>query len=144
MIDTNTSTISRFSEILTYLKAGLLAGIVAAIINNIIYAVMITVGGFAWIPLIAVSILVASFLPNLIASVAYFILSLFSKQAYLLLAVGIIIFVLISVLPHLGIGPAPSPALAALPEGFDLVTVPLHVVFGFTAILLMPWLAKRG
>ena len=33
--------------------------------------------------------------------------------------------------------------LDALPDGFDLVTVPLHIVFGLTAVLLMPWLVTR-
>ena len=143
MTFTNTNAPSWLTKIPAYLKAGLLAGLVAAILNNISYLIMTVIGGFTWLPVIAVSILVASFLPNLVAAVAYFTLSLFTKYAYLLLAVGVILFVLTSVLPHLGIGPAPSPALAALPEGFDLVTVPLHIVFGLTAISLMPWLVKR-
>jgi hypothetical protein len=34
--------------------------------------------------------------------------------------------------------------LAALPEGFELVTVPLHIVFGLTAVLIMPRLIRNG
>lgn len=131
------------SSILKYLKAGLIAGLVSAVLNNVIYFIMIAVGGYEWVPVITVSIMVASFLPNLLASVAYFILSRFTSRAWLIMTIGIAAFVLISVLPHLGIGPAPSPALAALPEGFDLVTVPLHIVFGLAAIFLLPWLVAK-
>lgn len=128
----------------SYLKAGLLAGLVSAILNNIIYFIMITAGGFGWVLVIAISILVASFLPNILASIAFWGLSKITHLARLILTIGIVVFVLISVLPHLGIGPAPSPALAALPEGFDLVTVPLHLVFGLTAIFLMPWIVSKN
>jgi hypothetical protein len=127
-----------------FLWAGLLAGLVAAVVNIIVYLVMINAGGYAWAFVVAFSILIASLLPNLLAAALYFILTrLTPRWAWPLLAVGVVLFVLVSVLPHLGIGPAPSPALAALPEGFDLVTVPLHVVFGLTAITVMPWLVTR-
>lgn len=131
------------SDMPRFLKAGLIAGLVSAVLNNIIYLIMIAVGDHRWMPVIAVSILVASFLPSLLASIAYFLLSRFTQRAWLIMTMGIVAFVLISILPHLGVGPAPSPALAALPEGFDLVTVPLHIVFGLAAIFLMPWLVAR-
>lgn len=136
-VSTNPSTLT------SYLKAGVIAGIVSAVLNNIIYLIMITVGGYEWVFMIAVSILVASFLPNILASIALWGLSKITHLARPILTIGIVVFVLISVLPHLGIGPAPSPALAALPEGFDLVTVPLHLVFGLTAIVLIPWLVAK-
>ena len=126
-----------------YLIAGLIAGLISAVLNNIIYLIMISVEGYDWLPVIAVSILLASFLPNIVAALLYFLLSAINRRARLILTFGIVAFVLISVLPHLGIGPAPSPALAALPEGFDLVTIPLHLVFGLTAIFLMPWLVAK-
>lgn len=127
-----------------YLAAGLLAGLAAALLNILIYLVMISAGGHEWSPLIAGSILVASLLPNLVAAAAYFLLVRLVRPARLVLTVGITVFVLVSTLPHLGIGPAPSPALAALPEGFDLLTVPLHLVFGLTGIVFMPRLVERA
>lgn len=141
-LNTNGATDSSPS-ISKYIKAGLIAGSVSAILNNLIYIIMIIVGGYDWVSIIAISILIASFLPNLVASIAYFKLSRVTHRARLNLTIGIIAFVLISVLPHLGIGPAPTPAMEALPEGFDLVTVPIHMVFGLTAISLMPWLVTR-
>ncbi len=125
-----------------YLKAGLMAGVAAALINVVIYLIVIAIGGHQWAVPVVGSILVASFLPNLIAALGYFGLSRFTNKARLILTVAVLLFVLISLLPHLGIGPAPSPALDALPEGFDLVTIPLHLVFGLTAVTLMPWLVR--
>ena len=131
------------SGISKYLKAGLLAGLASAILNNVIYIVMIGIGGYDWVMIVAVSILMASFLPNLLASILYFILSRVTQKARLILTIGVVTFVIVSILPHLGIGPAPSPALTALPEGFDQVTIPLHFVFGLSAIFLMPWLVAK-
>ena len=125
-------------------RAGLAAGAAAAVVNIIIYLIMIGVGGHEWSVMIMGSILIASLLPNLIAALAYYGLARLTAKARLLLTIGVAAFVLISILPHLGIGPAPSPALAALPEGFDLLTVPLHLVFGATAVFIMPWLAARN
>jgi hypothetical protein len=129
---------------LTYLKAGLVAGLVAAVLNVVIYSVLVVVGGHSWAGIVAGSILAASLLPNLLAAVLYFGLSRLTRQARLFLTIGVTAFVLVSILPHLGVGPAPSPALAALPEGFALVTVPLHIVFGLTAVLIMPRLVGNG
>jgi hypothetical protein len=127
-----------------YLKAGIFAGLLSAILNNIIYLMMISLGGFDWELVVAVSILFASLLPNILAAIAYFFLSMLTPRARLILSIGIVVFILISVLPHLGIGPAPSPALAALPEGFNIITAPLHIVFGFSAMFIMPWLLTKG
>jgi hypothetical protein len=93
--------------------------------------------------LVAASILIASFLQNLVAAIAYYFLQKITRHARTILAWGVSAFVILSVLPHLGIGPAPSPALAALPVGFDLVTVPLHLVFGLTAVLWIPRFVNR-
>ena len=127
-----------------YLKAGLLAGAIAATVNILIYLALVLFGGPDWVTVIIVSILIASVLPNFLASLAYYGLSRLTKKwAYPLLVLGVLAFVLISILPHLGIGPAPSSALSLLPEGFDLVTVPLHIVFGLSAILIVPKLISK-
>jgi len=131
-------------QFIRYLKAGLLAGIASAIVNNILYALLVVLGGHTWQPVVAVSVLVASFLPSLLASVVYFVLKrVIPTYARIILTVAVVAFVLISILPHLGIGAAPSEALSLLPAGFDIVTVPLHIVFGLAATVLMPWLAAR-
>jgi hypothetical protein len=132
------------SGIQRYLKAGLIAGLAAAIVNIIIYSGLVGLGGHDWVIVVAVSILAASLLPNLLAALVYVVLSRLTQYARPLLTIAVTAFVLVSILPHLGIGPAPSPALAALPERFDLVTVPLHIVFGLTAVFIMPWLVKKN
>lgn len=134
---------ARSGRFQAFLVGGLLAGLAAVILNILIYLIAITVGGHRWDLVTVGSILLASLLPNLLAAVAFYALARLTHWARLLLTIGVGLFVLVSVLPHLGVGPAPSPALAALPEGFDLVTVPLHFAFGLTAILLMPWLVER-
>ncbi len=126
-----------------YVTAGLLAGLAAALLNIVIYLVVAGAGGHGLELVVVGSILVASLLPNLLAALLYFILSRLTRHARPLLTLAVAAFVVVSVLPHLGIGPAPSPALAALPAGFDLVTIPLHLVFGLTAILVMPRLVDR-
>ena len=127
-----------------YLKAGLAAGSAAALVNILIYLLLTAFGGHHWSILILGSVFVASFVPNLLAAAIYAILSRLVRPARTVLSVGIALFVLVSILPHLGIGPAPSGALAALPDGFDLLTIPLHLVFGLTALFLMPWIVARG
>ena len=125
------------------LRAGFLSGLVASSINLLIYCFLILKGGHALDSTIILSIFVASLLPNLLAAFAYLGLSNLTTRALLLTRTGVVVFVLTSILPHLGIGPAPSPALSLLPEGFDLITVPLHIVFGLTAIVIMPKLATN-
>ncbi len=92
-----------------YLGAGLLAGAAAVLLNNIIYLIMTALGGFPWDLLTAGSILVASLLPNLLAALAFFALARFTGRARLFLTLGVLVFVLVSVAPHLGIGPAAIP-----------------------------------
>ena len=125
-----------------YLRAGLIAGTVAVVVNIIIYVVLMALNGSSTEAIVFGSIVIASLLPNLLAATVYFGLNHFAPRPRLILTIGVIIFVLISVLPHLGIGPAPSSALSALPEGFDIITVPLHIIFGLTAITIMPTMAK--
>jgi hypothetical protein len=121
-----------------YLIAGLQTGLAAVGINVVIYLIMIAVGGHSFSVLIIGSIIVASFLPCLLGAVALFLLDRFVPRARLIFTLGVIIVIGASVLPHLGIGPPPSPALGALPEGFDLLTIPLHLVAGLLIVFLLP------
>lgn len=147
----NSSTIStssafglRAAGLSRYVKAGLLAAGVSAIINVITYLIMINAGGYGWELMIVASVMVASLIPSLLGAAALFGLTRFTDYARSIYSLGVIALILVSVLPHLGIGPAPSPALAALPEGFDLMTIPLHVTAGLVAIFVIPWLVVRG
>lgn len=126
-----------------YVRAGLLASVVAAIVNVITYLIMINVGGHSWEMMVVVSVMAASLIPSLLGAAVLFGLTRFTDWAWPLYSVAIVVLILVSVLPHLGIGPAPSPALGALPEGFDLMTIPLHITAGLVAIFLIPWLATR-
>ena len=130
-------------KISLFLKAGGLAGLIAAGLNILIYIGLVLFGGHQWEFLIVISILIASLLPNLLAGLAYFGVYRLDKWAVPILTIGVTAFVLISILPHFGIGPAPSPALSMLPAGFDRITVPLHIVFGLSAILIMPRLVVK-
>ena len=121
-----------------FLRAGLIAGFVAAIINIAIYSIMMAANGMATELIVFGSILVASFLPNLLSALLYALLMRNVPRPRVFLTSAVIIFVFISILPHLGIGPAPTSALTALPEGFDVLTVPLHIVFGMTAVTILP------
>ncbi len=135
---------SRAAGIGRYIVAGLIAGAAAAIVNNAIYLIMISLGGFNWDILTVASITLASLLLNLLAALVFFGLSRLTSRARLLLTIGVTAFVLVSILPHLGVGPPPSPALEALPDGFDLMTIPLHIVFGLSAIVVIPWIVERS
>ena len=127
----------------TYVKAGLVASVVAAVINVITYLIMINLGGYNWEMMVVVSVMAASLIPSLLGAAVLFRLTRFTDWAWPVYSVAIVVLILTSVLPHLGIGPAPSPALAALPENFDLMTIPLHVTAGLVAIFLIPWLVAR-
>ena len=126
-----------------YLTAGLLTGLIAGVINIITYLILIGLGGFAWDLLTVASIAVASLVPSLLGALVLFGLSRFLKKPRIWFSLVVVVLVMVSVLPHLGIGPPPSPALAALPEGFDLMTIPLHFTAGLLAIFILPWLVTR-
>ena len=126
-----------------YVRAGLLASVVAAIANVITYLIMIVVGGHSWEMMVVVSVMAASLIPSLLGATVLYGLSRFTDWAWPIYSAAIVVLILVSVLPHLGIGPAPSPALGALPEGFDLMTIPLHITAGLVAIFLIPWLVTQ-
>ncbi len=52
---------------------------------------------------------------------------------------GFAAFVVTSILSHVSLGPAPSPALAALPAGLARVTMSLRPIFGLAALLVVPF-----
>lgn len=101
------------------LLTGLYAGFVAASLNILIYLTIIWIGGYDSEMVVFLSILVASLLPNLLAAVAYYSLLRITTKARSLFTIGVGIFLLVSILPHVGVGPPPSPALSLLPENFD-------------------------
>ncbi|HSH03646.1 MAG TPA: hypothetical protein VLL52_14090 [Anaerolineae bacterium] len=142
---THTPTQWTTTPLKKYLQAGLLAASAAALLNLTIYLTMMLTTNNPIDPLTLGSILIASFLPNLIATLALFTLTrwLPIPHARPLYTLGITLLVLSSILPHLGIGPAPSPALAALPPGFNLMTIPLHLIGGLFAIFVIPYLLNR-
>ncbi len=101
------------------LSIGLYAGFVAASLNILIYLTIIWIGGYDSEMVVFLSILVASLLPNLLAAVAYYSLLRITTKARSLFTIGVGIFLLVSILPQVGVGPPPSPALSLLPENFD-------------------------
>lgn len=82
--------------ILKYLNSGLIAGLISAVLNNVLYIALIVAGGYDWVLVVAVSVLVASLLPNILASIAYFLLTQLTQKAWRILAIGVVVFVLFS------------------------------------------------
>ena len=71
-----------------YLAASLVAGAAAAILNNLIYLIMIAFVDSEWDLLTVVSITIASLLPNLLAGLLFWFLARFTTRARWLMRIS--------------------------------------------------------
>lgn len=109
-----------------YLIGGLIAGILAAIVNNL-YSYLYTAFTGVSVPEVINfgSVTGASILPAMVASLIYFALSRISGRATLIFAVIGVVFTLLSFGGPLQ-DQLPDGSLA--PEGFAGLTLPMHII----------------
>jgi hypothetical protein len=126
----------------TFLTGALISGIIGAILNNVYALFYSSATGFSLPEVInVVSITMASILPVLVGGLLYFGLSRFTPKATLIFIMAGILFTLVSLA-----GPM-QPQLAdgtPTPEGFAGLTIPMHIISGAVALLVLPRYVTKG
>ncbi len=124
-----------------FLLGGLIAGIIAAVLNNVYSIAYTAATGLSAAQFINPgSVTILSALPLLIGSLVYFGLSRWTDRATLLFVIGTAVLVLLS------LGGPFSPTMpdgSPRPEGFVALTLPMHLAVGIASILIVPRLARR-
>jgi hypothetical protein len=129
------------SPIREYLTGGLVAGVAAAIINNMYSFAYSAVTGFSIPQVITfVSITGASIVPLVIGSLVYFGLSRFTAKATAIYSCAAIVLALASCLAPLG---ATLPDGTPTPAGFAGLTIPMHIGAGICAAFVTPRFVRR-
>jgi hypothetical protein len=123
------------------LVAGLLAGVVIAVLNNLYNLFCGAVLGISAPNVIHVgSVTGSSVVPALLAGLFYYLLARFTRRPRLTFAVVVVVFTLLSMGgPLQPILPDGSPA----PAGFAVLTAPMHLVAGAVMLLVIPRYASR-
>lgn len=127
--------------------AGVVSGVVSAILNNLYSLAHSAVTGFSIPNVIHIgSISGASVVTALVAGLAFFVLAKFivknaPKKRDLVYQIGAIGFALLSVVGSFGPTlPDGTPA----PPQFAMLSAPMHVIAGVVAAFVIPKVATRG
>ena len=124
-----------------FFLGGLLAGILGALVNNIYSFLYTSITGFSIPKIIHLgSITSASILLVVVSSLFYFVLAKFSSKAKLIYIIVGIIFMIFSFWAPLS---SHLPDGTPTPEGFAGLTLPMHVISGLLAFILIPWHVDR-
>jgi hypothetical protein len=127
-------------EIGRFLSAGAATGLLSALLNSAYFLVFRAATGFAGVDPTLGSIVAASLFPTLLGALGCYALARLTPRAPLFFA---IVTALITLGSFEG---ALHPTLAdgsLKPAGFDLLVMPMHVVVGSLAALLVPSLARQ-
>ncbi|MEI7905850.1 MAG: hypothetical protein WCI84_00685 [Bacteroidota bacterium] len=119
-----------------YLYSGIIAGSVAAVLNNLYNSMYSSLTSFAIASVInPISISLGSVIPMIVAAVVYFGLVKITTKALLVFVIGTALFSLLSIA-----GPLASqlPDGSPTPHGFAALTIPMHIISGFCAIFIIP------
>ncbi|HEX8531283.1 MAG TPA: DUF6069 family protein [Cytophagales bacterium] len=123
------------------LVAGLLAGVVIAVLNNLYNLFCGAVLGISAPNVIHVgSVTGSSVVPALLAGLFYYLLARFTRRPGLIFAVVVVVFTLLS------LGGPLQPALpdgSPSPAGFATLTIPMHLIAGAVMLLVIPRYASR-
>jgi len=117
------------------LLGGSVAGIIAAIINNLYHLIYSFVSGHGFTSLINFgSITLGSVVPAIIAAICYFILSRFTYKAT---RIFVIITLLLTVLTFAGV------LKSEFPDGFIRLIIPMHIVAGLSIAFIIPRFVRK-
>ncbi len=123
------------------LVAGLLAGVVIALLNNLYNLFCGAVLDISAPNVIHVgSVMGSSVVPALLAGVFYYLLARFTRRPGLIFNVVVVVFTLLSM------GGPLQPTLpdgSPVPAGFTTLTVPMHLIAGAVMLLVIPRYAAR-
>jgi len=121
------------------MKAGLIAGLIGAGLNNLwsIIAQALGAEAPAGFP---VAVTISSILPVMIGALIYFLLVKYLPKGELIFIIVGTLFTLLSFVPTF----TTTEIQPGVPvgEGFTLLTLPMHVISGVLALWLIPRLSK--
>jgi hypothetical protein len=138
-----TGTASYTSGFPVYLKGGAMAGVLAALVNNAWNLIAPSLGA-ARLPQVVnvVSVSMASILGALIASVGLWIgVKLFKQNGPLIFVIGAAI---LGVLSCIGNFKDTLPNGMPTPEGFALLTVPMHLAATAFIVTILPRIVRKA
>jgi hypothetical protein len=117
------------------LKAGLYSGIIAAVINNLYGIIYKNVTGIKADIINPVSISLSSILPLVIAGLVFYLLASKLKNGSFIFSVTSIVLGLLSL--YSSFQPV-LPDGTAVPQGFALLSAPMHIVAAICAAVGIP------
>ena len=120
------------------LKGGLISGVIAAPLNVTWYFIAQSTGSVAPRHFIT-NVIVSSIVPLLIGAVLYFSLVKFSKKGKMIFLVISGVFTLASLYSTMQ---PTMPDGTVTPEGFTLLTLPMHLIAGGIAMWGIPKFSK--
>ena len=120
------------------LKAGLISGVIATPIN-VAWSFIAQSMGSVVPSNFLVGVVMSSILPLLIGSIVYFLLVKYTAKGHMIFLVVSGIFTLVSLFAPMQ---PVMPDGTATPEGFALLTMPMHFIAGGLAMWVIPKFAK--
>lgn len=123
-----------------FVKAGLIAALSAAVLNNLYNLIYTAITGIDVSAIVNVaSITMASLVPILAGTLVYFVLTRVTAKADIIFIIGAAALTMLSLT-----GPL-SPTLpdgSATPSGFAALTIPMHFIAGLACILVLPRVSR--
>lgn len=111
------------------LRAGVVAGVISAVLANIALLLLTDITGKSFAQLSHLSVTVASVVPNLFGSMIYYYLVKKTSRAS-----GIYAIITLT----LATADSIMQAIAAPASGFAMIANPLHYIVAFSSILVIP------
>jgi Family of unknown function (DUF6069) len=120
------------------LKGGLIAGVIAASLNLAWNFIAQSMGSVAP-PNFTIAVIMSSILPLVLGGVFYFLLLKFTGKGKMIFLIVSGVFTLLSLFgPMQPVMPDGTPT----PEGFAMLTIPMHIIAGGAAMWGIPKFAK--
>lgn len=116
------------------IKGGLISGVVAAPLNLTWNLIAPSLGSVPP-PNFMIAVAVSSILPLLIGAILYFLLVKYSKNGRMIFLVVSAVFTIVSLY---GTIQPTMPDGTAAPQGFALLTIPMHLIAGAVAMWGIP------
>ncbi len=125
-----------------YLTGGLIAGIIAAVLNNIYHTTYTAITGVEAPSVINfISVAAASIVPLVLASLVYYG---FSKSTNKPTMVFLILTAFLTVASSGLMAISQLPNRTPVPDGFIGLALPMHYIAGVVAAICIPWYVSRG
>ena len=126
-----------------FLLGGLIAGVAAAILNNIWLLVYPLTTGNEVPEIINIgSVTTSSILGLLVGGFVYFLLHRLTKKGTFIFISAGVVFTFLSIMGPINMTELPDGNAA--PEGFTLLTIPMHLIAGLASVIITPkWVNRK-